>query len=65
MLNTRLNDSCGSCPRCPGMLRAGCRRLPGEAGLTRSVGKCQRWAGGDEIGGSGETSRVEGLLGSV
>lgn len=22
MLNTRLNDSCGSCPRCPGMLGA-------------------------------------------
>lgn len=33
MLNTRLNDSCGSCPWCPGMLRAGCRDgLGGGAG---------------------------------
>ena len=30
MLNTRLNDSCGSCPRCPGRAggRAGTRAQP-------------------------------------
>lgn len=38
MLNTRLNDSCGSCPQCPGMLRAGWGRLPGERGLNSICG---------------------------
>lgn len=36
MLNTRLNDSCSSCLRCPGMLRAGRREsLLGRGALCK------------------------------
>lgn len=58
MLNTRLNDSCGSCPRCPGMLGAEWGRLPGEGCLNTICGARVRrgepcdWEKWGEVGAS-------------
>lgn len=61
MLNTRLNDSCSSCPWCPGMLRWVCGKPPGEGACAGfAVGGSE--LGSDESGGPLQASLRTGIL---